>query len=335
MPDILGAKFSSILALMSDGENHSGEELGELLGVSRTAVWKQLQKLELLGVPLESRRGHGYRIPGGLELLDRDKILSEMGVLPKTLVSSLDIFPEIDSTNRKAMDVAQTDGDKGRGAKGYVCLAEYQSGGRGRRGRAWSSPFGQNIYLSLVAEFTQGAAALEGLSLAVGVALVKALERCGARSLQLKWPNDVLCDNRKLAGILLEMTGDPLGLCRVVVGIGVNIKAAPVGMAEVDQPWINAVETGVACSRNQVVSAMLDELMPLMLNFSMTGFPPYREVWESLNAHQDKEVCLESPTEKLQGVVLGVTDSGALRLLSNGVEEVINGGEISLRSGGS
>ena len=120
--------------------------------------------------------------------------------LVRSLLAQLELLQETASTNAYAM--AQTQ-DKSRTDRlhGYVCLAEYQSAGRGRRGRSWCSPYGSNIYLTAVAEFESGASALEGLSLVVGIALVRALRLCGVESAQLKWPNDVLVQGKKLAGI--------------------------------------------------------------------------------------------------------------------------------------
>lgn len=328
MTDGLSPQFMALLDLMADGDVHSGAELGDVLGVSRTAVWKQLQKLDPLGIPLESRRGLGYQIPDGIELLNEEAILEGMKPLSRPLVNRLDIYPAIESTNAKAMSVAQGDG-----SHGYVCLAEFQSGGRGRRGRKWVSPYGQNIYLSIVAEFTAGAAALEGLSLAVGVSVAKGLSSCGIEGVQLKWPNDILAGDKKLAGILLEMTGDPMGVCRVVIGIGVNVRASSEGMQEVDQPWVNASDLNDNLSRNRLVAAMLDELMPMLVRFGGSGFSAYRQEWEALNAHRGKRVNLHGAAQGvISGEVVGVTDQGGLVLNCQGEERVFTGGEISLRS---
>lgn len=319
-------ELQSILALLADGQYHSGKDLGGLLGVSRTAVWKHLQKLEAYGVPLESVKGKGYRLPGGLELLDAGRIEGALGGLAKSMLSELRVCESTDSTNRMAMDRAQEGG-----AHGYVCLAEHQTNGRGRRGRQWQSPYGQSIYLSVVAEFDGGAAALEGLSLAVGVALVRALSRAGVESAGLKWPNDVLANGRKLAGILLEMSGDVAGLCQVVVGVGLNVSVAP-GAADIDQPWVDVTELVPGVSRNDLVGYILDELLPLLMTYSQLGFAAYREEWESLHVYQGMEVELNTVSKSSSGVALGVTETGALRVSVAGEEQLFNGGEVSLRA---
>ena len=319
-------ELQAILRLLADGDYHSGKVLGELLGVSRTAVWKHLQKLEAYGVPLESVKGRGYRLPGGLELLDAERIQASLGAEASAGLVELQICESLDSTNRLAMERAQEGG-----AHGYVCLAEHQSHGRGRRGRQWASPYGQSVYLSAVAEFDDGAAVLEGLSLAVGVALVRALKRAGVNDVGLKWPNDLLSNGRKLAGILLEMSGDVAGVCQVVVGIGLNVSVA-AGAADIDQPWVDVAELVPSVSRNELVGFILDELLPLLLNYQRTGFAAYRDEWEALHVHRGAEIELSTVAQTTRGVALGVTQTGALRVEVDGVEQVFNGGEVSVRA---
>lgn len=321
-------RLSRLLAVLADGEVHSGRELGELLGVSRAAVWKQLQKLETYGLALESVKGRGYRLPGGLELLEHNRVTAELTELSGELLGELALFAVTDSTNARTMARAAP------GAGGYVCLAEQQTAGRGRRGRTWVSPFGRNLYLSVLWEFDTGAAALEGLSLATGVALVRALEACGVPDLQLKWPNDLLWQNRKLAGILLEMTGDPAGQCQVVIGIGVNGQMPGAAAAEIDQPWVDLSEItdGRPPSRNRLAAAILNELLPLLDEYQRSGFAPWRENWQALDALASREVVLSSASRQIHGRVLGVTDTGALRLECDGGEEIFYGGELSLRA---
>lgn len=319
-------ELQTILKLLSDGDFHSGKVLGELLGVSRTAVWKHLQKLEAYGVPLESVKGKGYRLPGGLELLDAERISTSLGSAARAGLSELQLCESVDSTNRLAMMRAQQGA-----AHGYVCLAEHQSDGRGRRGRQWASPYGQSIYLSAVAEFDGGAAVLEGLSLAVGVSLVRALRRAGAEGVGLKWPNDVLADGRKLAGILLEMSGDVAGVCQVVVGIGLNVNVA-AGAADIDQPWVDVAELVPGVSRNELVGFILDELLPMLLSYPQSGFAAHRDEWEALHVYQGLDVELSTVAQVTRGTALGVTSTGALRVDVGGVEQVFNGGEVSLRA---
>lgn len=315
-----------ILELMSDGEFHSGKALGELLGVSRTAVWKHLQKLDDFGIQLESVKGKGYRLPGGLELLDADRIRTGLSSEAGSFLSHLDVFQSIDSTNAHAMNrAAEPD------AHGYVCMAEHQTSGRGRRGRAWVSPFGQSLYFSVVVEFAGGAAALEGLSLAVGVALVRAAEKLGVDGVGLKWPNDVLWQGRKLAGVLLEMTGDPAGACKVVVGVGLNVSLSERASEAIDQPWVGMSDLLPGVSRNHLAAEVLNQLLPILSRFDRDGFSAYRQEWQASHVHTGKQVSLTTVSEKIDGQVLGVSDTGALLLSVDGRVEEFNGGEITLR----
>lgn len=315
-----------VLHLLADGETHSGEELGQALGVSRTAVWKQLQKLEDFGIRLQSVKGQGYRLEKGLELLSEESIRGHLSPAAARLLSNLDLAGSIDSTNTRALNEARA----GAGS-GLVCLAEHQTAGRGRRGRQWVSPYGRNIYMSLVWEFTTGAAAMEGLSLAVGVAIVRALRASDVEGVQLKWPNDVLWQERKVAGVLLEMTGDPAGHCQVVIGIGINVAMLESEAEGIDQQWVSLHAISSEVSRNKLTADLLNHLLPLLVNYQQEGFGPLREEWESLDCFGDREVEIRVGDQITVGQVLGVNAAGALRLKTAEGEQLIYGGEASLR----
>jgi BirA family biotin operon repressor/biotin-[acetyl-CoA-carboxylase] ligase len=324
--------LQALLAVLADGCFHSGQELGEILGVSRAAVWKQLQKLEPLGIRLQSVKGKGYCLEGGLELLSASSIVAGLDPLARQLLAQLDIHPVIDSTNAQALRDGLTCGS------GYTCLAEFQTAGRGRRGRTWVSPFGKNIYLSLLWTFDGGAAELEGLSLAIGVTIAEVLQRLGVSDIQLKWPNDVLWRKRKLAGILLEMTGDPAGVCQVVVGIGVNVAMPAEAADSIDQPWVDMRSIlnelnlpAESLGRNQLVAALLSELLPLLSRYQLDRFASYRMRWETLNAYAGKTVEVRMANSEVVGELLGVNEAGALRLQTAAGEQLFYGGEISLR----
>lgn len=314
-----------IIKLLADGQFHSGEELGLLLGVSRAAAWKHLQKLEGLGIKLLSIKGRGYCIDGGLDLLDVEKIAAQVH---SSLPIKLNLFPQIDSTNSYLMRHANP--------ALQVCLAESQSAGRGRRGRVWISPFAQNIYCSIGWGFEGGLAALEGLSLAVGLVVVRALQRYGIGGLELKWPNDVLYQDQKLAGVLIEMTGDPAGYCQVVIGVGINVAMGDDSAQAITQPWIdlrNIVgQQGLpSISRNQLVATLIDELVLMLNGYELAGFADYCIEWQSLNAHAGQIVELHNGANVCSGVCVGVNEVGALVLETARGRETFHGGEISLR----
>jgi BirA family transcriptional regulator, biotin operon repressor / biotin---[acetyl-CoA-carboxylase] ligase len=314
-----------VLTLLADGEFHSGEAIGQLLGVSRVAVWKQLQKLSVLGLSVDSVRGKGYRLSGGLDLLSVDRITAALSPSVRPLVTAINLQLTVESTNSIAMAKALA----GR-AGGHIYLAEHQYAGRGRRGRCWHSPLGQNIYLSIVWEFTQGASTLEGLSLAVAVCIARVLKGAGLDAISLKWPNDILVQQHKLGGILLEMQGDPAGHCQVVVGIGLNVNMSKA--EQIDQPWTNLQQYLGNMSRNQLIAALLNELMPMLNQFTATGFGQYHSEWQQLDAYADRYVQLQVGSNTIIGHVLGVTDKGALHLSVDGVEQCFYGGEISMKT---
>lgn len=315
-----------VLNILADGEVHSGEALGQVLGVSRTAVWKQLKKLEDLGIAVASVKGQGYQLKGGMELLDKSAILSCLCERSQSLLADVEVWGSIDSTNARALEAVR----EGQG-KGFVCLAEHQTAGRGRHGRRWVSPFGRNVYLSLVWEFNSGAAALGGLSLAVGVAIARALKRNQIPDVELKWPNDVLWRQQKLAGILIELMGDAAGRCQVVIGVGVNVGMLAEEAEEITQAWASLKDIVPDVSRNKVAGELLRELLLMLERYEESGFAAFQEEWESLHCHANREVEIRAGDNVTVGVALGVNEQGALRLATESGETLVFGGEASLR----
>jgi BirA family transcriptional regulator, biotin operon repressor / biotin---[acetyl-CoA-carboxylase] ligase len=319
------AGLKPLLEALADGEFHSGEALGALMGVSRTAVWKQLQKLDPLGLSVESVKGRGYRLAQPLDLLSEAAIIAQLSEAARARLN-IRCLLQTDSTNARAMNAA------GEGhASGLVLLAEQQTAGRGRRGRQWVSPFGANIYMSVVWQFAGGAAALSGLSLAVGVACARALRSAGLAEVGLKWPNDLLVSGRKLGGILLEMIGDPAGDCQVVIGIGLNIGMTEAEAGAIDQPWVAARELGVTRSRSELVALLLNALVHVLEAFAREGFAGLRAEWEAMDIYKDAPVALLSVSQSVEGVARGVDDSGALLLETDRGLQAFHGGEVSLR----
>jgi BirA family biotin operon repressor/biotin-[acetyl-CoA-carboxylase] ligase len=315
-------RMQTLLRLLSDGEFHSGEDLGALLGISRSAVWKKLQQLEVeTGIEIHKVRGRGYRLAHSLSLLDRDRLREGLGG-PNWFVHAYDA---IDSTNAEAMRLV----DRGDSLP-LLVLAERQTAGRGRRGRKWISPFAENLYYSLALRIEGGMRQLEGLSLLVGLAVVKMLREMGVDNAGLKWPNDILVGNRKLAGVLLELTGDPADVCHVVIGIGINVnmRAAP----EVDQLWTSMMlETGHHLDRNQVAISLSQNLDAYLALHLEKGFSAFKDEWEANHLWQGKPVTLLAGVNSMDGIVLGVDPVGALRLLVADQVKTFSGGELSLR----
>lgn len=317
-----------ILEILKDGDFHSGESLGERLGVSRTAVWKQLQKLESIGLQLESIKGTGYRVPAGFELLDPECIHGQLTVHKGLRPNQLHIFHNIDSTNKYLRERADNP-DYARS----IVLAESQSGGRGRRGKTWVSPFGANIYMSILWDFERGAEGLEGLSLAVGVAVRRALLELGLEDVQLKWPNDIYIGQMKLGGILLEMLGDPAGHCSVVVGVGINVSMPTTAATAIDQDWTDIVsQLAEPISRNRLAAALINHILVVLDSFQVSGFGPYRDEWQSADAFKGQQATVTTVRDAISGTVIGVDSGGALEMeLAGGEIQRFIGGELSLR----
>lgn len=311
-----------LIRLMADGGFHSGQEMGVVLGMSRAAVWKRLQKLSGLGLDIESVKGKGYRLPGGIDLLSANDIRAgldhrvDIDVIASTTSTSDDLLGQVDGASRTPR----------------VLLAEYQSGARGRRGKSWLSPFGKSISMSVAWTFPWGASRLEGLSLAVGVAVCRTLASLGVKGVGLKWPNDVLVDGRKLAGILIEVAGDMDVSCKAIVGIGINYTLPQAAFEQIDQPCTGLGMHGLPCPpRNLLARTLIDHVLDSLQLFSSRGFAAFREQWCEFDCCAQQPVELRIGERRIKGVASGVTDQGAIIILRDGVRETYVGGEISLR----
>lgn len=315
-----------ILTALGDGRFHSGEALAHTLGVSRTAVWKHLQALAEWGLDVHAVPGKGYRLAAPLELLRREAVLEALDHESRPLLAELEVHPQLGSTNTHLGTrlAALT--------SGHACLAEYQTAGRGRRGRSWVSPFGANIYLSLLWRFSLSPSSLGGLGLAVGVAVARALHEAGLQEIGLKWPNDILWRGRKLAGTLLEMSGEASGPVAVVIGIGLNVRMpAPAGAA-IDQAWVD-LETAVGggVSRNATAGLLLHHLLLTMRQYQTAGLAPFLEEWRRRDLIAGRTVHLQLANRTLTGVAQGVDHTGALLLRDRGTVTSHTAGEVSVR----
>lgn len=301
-----------LIALLADGRFHSGTELAEVLGVSRSAVWKHLQGLHELGIELMAVSGRGYRLASPIELLDRQRIFAHIEPPVRALLTELELHAQIASTNTYLHELAE------RGApRGLVCLAERQTAGKGRRGRQWISPFGRNIYFSALWRFQGGPAAIAGLSLALGVATINALRRLGARDVGLKWPNDIYWRQRKLGGILIEVSGESGGPCHAVTGLGLNVDMPAKQGEAIDQAWADlaAVFGGSARpERNRVSGVLLNHWLPVLAEFEQRTLADYIDDWREADCMVGKTVDISVGSRAHRGTVAGIDDQGLLLL---------------------
>lgn len=321
--------FRELIRLMSDGAFHSGEQLGDALGVSRTAIWKQLRKLETQGIHVEGVRGQGYRLAYPIELLDGGQIVSHLSSSARRLLSRLFVELSLDSTNSFLLRrFAQQAGH------GEVCLAEMQVSGRGRRGRQWVAGLGQGLCLSLGWRFESSASHLEGLSLAIGVEVAQLLESLGV-PVQLKWPNDLLVAQKdgvlcKLGGVLVELRGDVNGPCEVVAGLGLNVHGMPI-LTELSQPVTSVAAHAGQVSRNELAAGLVSRLLAMFERFAENGFLPWQSAWNHYHAYRNMEIDVVQGNHQWQGRALDIDSNGNLEVVRDGVVQKLSGGEISIR----
>lgn len=324
----INSTLKSLIDLLADGGWHSGEALGASLGVSRAAVSKQLKQLADLGLTVDSVQGVGYKLQSELDLYSRASIISLMRPDVTQVVSEFHVFSVVDSTNSFFMDRLS----QGERVHSEVCLAEQQRSGRGRRGRAWHSPFAENMYFSIAWHFDAGVSAIEGLSLAVGVAVCRALEVLGVEGVELKWPNDLLANGKKLGGVLIELGGDAVSDCVAVVGIGLNVHMQLDKSGMLDQPWTSLANLGCRVEKNAVVAELTNQLIPMLQSYQKLRFHTYAEAWNQRCAFKGQQVRILAGDQHVDGELAGVDTSGALLLtLSDGQKKAFVGGELSLR----
>ncbi len=316
------------LRLLAGGDFRSGRELAAVLGVSRGAIWYALRGLDQFGIEVHRVRGRGYRLALPLSLLDCAGVIRELGAHAPRF--ALEVLDSAHSTNTLLMERAA-----GGAAGGSVIAAEWQTQGRGRRGRVWHSAPGGGLTFSLLWRFQQGAGFLSGLSLAVGLAIVRALAVLGVPDAGLKWPNDVLWRGRKLAGILIEIQGDVLGPSTAVIGVGLNCGMSDALRGRIDQPVADLEEAcGAAPERNRVLALLLIELERVLRSFDRDGFAPLREEWQRRHVYQRKLVKILLPDGSAAGgTAEGVAEDGALLIATQRGPRRFHSGEVSLRTG--
>lgn len=315
-----------ILKLLADGRFHSGTEMGRLLGVSRTAICKGIKTLSARGLDIHCVSGRGYKLALPLQPLERSAIEAHLQQVGAKLRGAIEVLEEVDSTNAYLLARTNTSAILGR-----VCLAEVQRQGRGRRGRAWiASPY-RNLMLSMAWRFPQGPEVITGLSLAAGAAVLNALDDYGVSETALKWPNDILCRDRKLAGILIDIRGEAAGPILVVLGVGINGQIDAGDAGNIDQTWVDlhTVTTGTV-DRNRLAAQVIRRLWRMFEVFSAEGFAPFRDAWQRHHLYAGKQVRLRQGETEINGVVEGIDENGALCLRdASGLRRTLYSGEIS------
>ena len=316
-----------VIELLADGDFHSGEWLGRQLGISRAAVWKHIRSLSGFGLDVHAVRGQGYRLANPFQPLSAELIRSTLDAVTLARLDSLDVLREIDSTSDHLRRDTASSGESMR-----ACIAEWQSAGRGRRGRHWVSPYGTNLYLSLAVSMPATGIQSGGLSLVSAIAVLRALQSCGIRELGLKWPNDIFYQQRKLAGILLDLSGESGGLYQVVIGVGINLNVPDAAARAIDQPWADLSQCGVAVERNHLAGLVLSELVKVIDTFNEKGLDVFKKEWQQFDLIADRRVRLHNDNaETITGVARGIDAQGALLIENNGETRPYHAGEVSVR----
>ena len=320
------AIIQRLAGYLSVEETRSGEAIANELGCSRTAVWKHVEGLRSLGIEIDAVAGKGYLLREPLELLDSRLILDGLDPAVRKQLRDLSIESSVDSTNSALHRLTVED------QHAAAILAEHQTSGRGRRGRQWHSPYARNLYVSIGWKFENALSELGCLSLVVALATANALGRAGLKGHRVKWPNDLLLDDRKLCGCLVEVQGDSQGPCHAVVGVGINVHMpASAETAEIDQPWTDVHSQLPACSRNTLAVLLLEELITGLDLFAEKGFSPFRDTWEKKDGLHGQSIEVFAGQSVQKGTAIGINEAGAL-LLDTGKEVLtLYSGEVSLR----
>ena len=322
-----------LLALLAPGQPISGAGLALQAGLTRAAIWKQVESLRARGVPIEANAAVGYQLPWPLQMLDAERIHAALPADPARSLGTLEVYGELDSTSSELQR-------RGLSARDLsFVLAETQTAGRGRRGRVWLSPPGLNLYLSCLKRFDAGFAALSGLSLAIGVIVLRALKDLGIAGAGLKWPNDVLATPAeagpgKLAGILVELSGEYQGPCAAIVGIGLNLRLTPALREQAGQPACDlaSLAGGTPPDRNEVAAALIVALVEGLQQFERHGFAAFVGDYARGDLLRDQPLSLSGALGVFEAVGAGVDERGALQVrMGDGSLRRIDSADVTVR----
>ncbi len=326
----LSDTLKKILIILADGDFHSGTELARHLEMSRSAVAKQLHGLSELGLDLIAIHGKGYKLVKPLQLLSKQAIEDQLLEPTSSTIDVLEIHDCIHSTNAYLQEKAFVVENRT-----IVCLAEYQQAGKGRRGRTWVSPFGSNIYLSVLKHFYNGPACISGLSLAVGVAVIRVLNKTGVENAGLKWPNDIYWQGKKLGGILIEVGGETEGPCHAVIGLGLNGYLPAKQAQSIEQPWVDLdsiMEQPFHGIRNQLAAELINQILRVVNDFESTGLSPYINEWRQYDCMKGMPADLFMGDQVFRGIVEGIDEQGMILLKDDaGNIRPFASGEVSFR----
>lgn len=316
-----------ILTCLADGQFHSGAEIGNLLNITRAAVWKHIKVLIDNGLDIYSVRGRGYCLDTKIEILAHDKINSYLAASTLNLISTLDLLYEVDSTNNYLFGLMNASN-----IHGHVVITEYQTKGRGRRNSPWFSPPAAGIYLSIGWRFEESPSDLNCLSLSMGVAVVNALKQFNLSAIGLKWPNDIYSGLKKLGGILVETRSENASHADVIIGVGINVTLSDEVKDMIEQPVTDIASiTTQLPSRNYLAASLINEMFGTLSRYQESGFAIDREQWRALDIAREKKVTLAMQGKENIGRVIGIDDNGLLVMSVEGLVKKFVSGQISFK----
>lgn len=320
--------FTEVLTLLDNNRHYSGQALAQRFNVTRATIHNCIVKIESLGISVERIRGLGYRLMQPLDLLSQADIESKLSPQVANKLVEIQCLQEIDSTNRYAGDLVLP-----KAGEFSLVLAEMQTAGKGRRGRKWVSPYAANIYMSVLWPLQKPLHESGMLSPMLAISMLTALEELGVTGLSLKWPNDIYCHNKKLAGLLIECSGEISGGCKMVIGMGVNVFMSQFDNIDIDQQWTDMCSHTQDSQylRNDVAAKLANSAVSALIQFENNTFENLVGTWSQWDIMKDKQVELHSAQFIQTGVARGIDSHGCLLFeTSRGVEK-ISAGDVSLR----
>jgi BirA family transcriptional regulator, biotin operon repressor / biotin---[acetyl-CoA-carboxylase] ligase len=322
----INSNLVKLLHILNDGHFHAGEEIGKQLGITRSAIWKGIEKLKGYGLIICSVKGKGYSMVEPVVLLDNNKIRRLLDQDLKELVE-ISIFESIASTNDYLKKIPNKNRIK-------ICLAEQQTQGKGRFGRYWHSPFAQNIYFSCRYQFRKDISELAGLSLVVGLAVIKTLVAHGVKNkIAVKWPNDILWENKKLAGTLIEIDAETHGVCAAIIGIGINVNMKDADDKAMAQPSASIQQVlDKPIDRNNIVATLINNLIHYVQQFELHGLVHFINEWKTHDHLHDRTVTIINGAEEITGKAAGINEQGHLLLkLRDGKLHAFSSGDATIK----
>jgi BirA family biotin operon repressor/biotin-[acetyl-CoA-carboxylase] ligase len=316
-----------LIKKLSEPGFHGGDKLGKELGISRVAVSKHMSSLREKGLPLISVAGKGYRLDEGVVLLSSQSIKNSIADKHLDRLVEIHLHQQLDSTNQWLLD------QEFHQDRAVVCLSESQLAGRGRRERQWHSTAYRNLMFSLSWRFSNWPDSLSAVSLLAGLVVAEALNICGVPDVQIKWPNDIYLNNKKLGGLLVSAKGEASGACDLVIGVGVNHHILEKEGAAIDQDWVDLFSLDYSVDRNRLAALLTEAFIDLLPQFEKKGFTPFKEAWNSRGLYMDKEVRLFGQnTDEISGICRGVDDQGVLQIEQpDGTSTAIKDADLSMR----